>query len=84
MASLTNLKISSILARLRSAEPALSGNQNLSSDSAFTLPEGALHCLKQAQLNYQAALDVNPSFGKSIRNLQLVNSLLKELKTQAG
>ncbi len=78
----TNLKISSILARLRSAKPALSGDQNLSSDSALALQEEALYCLKLAQLNYQAALEVNPSFGKSIRNLQLVNSLLKELKSQ--
>lgn len=79
---MTNLKISSILARLKSTEPALSGDQNLSSDSAWQ--DGTRYCLKQAQLNYQAALEVNPSFGKSIRNLRLVNSLLKELKSQTG
>jgi hypothetical protein len=82
MAPIKNLKISSIFARLRSAEPALSGDQNLSSDSAFALQEEALYCLKLAQINYQAALEVNPSFGKSIQNLQLVNSLLKDLKSQ--
>lgn len=83
MALLTNLKISSILARLRSSGPDSSKDQNLSSNSASSLQEGIRHCLKQAQLNYQAALQVNPSFGKSIRNLQLVNSLLRELKSQS-
>ena len=79
---MTNLKINSIIARLRSSEPPLSGDQNLSADSALALQEETLYCLKLAQLNYQAALEVNPSFGKSIRNLQLVNSLLKELKSR--
>ena len=81
---MTNLKIGLILARLRSTEPSLAGDQNQSPDSALALQERTLDCLKQAQLNYQAALEVNSSFGKSIQNLRLVNALLEKLKSQTA
>lgn len=79
---MANLKIGTIFARLKLREFGNSGKQDSDSDSTAALQKEILACLKLAELNYKAALEVNPSFGKSIRNLQLMNSLLKELKPQ--
>lgn len=39
----------------------------------------ARKCLEQARRNFQAALFLNPSFTKSLKNLELLNRLLKKI-----